>query len=260
MKRHALLSYLHHALLVMFSLAFFSFGNRAAPVLAQATIAGISEKGLGEETERDFKLVDTYIKYRKGHVEVGWTTKGQGDIVGFQLERRMATGSDIAPGSVGTVTDWEVVRYLKRYDEKGRQGTYSIVDSMAMDPVSYDPVNLGEPTPLQYRLAQVRPDGSLADEEILSIAVLPPAEFSARSYKQPSTTIATIEYNIPRRTRVQIKVYDTTQQFEETLLNEIVDPGRYKAYFDGAERRSGLYVYHISAGEELWIEPLMLVK
>lgn len=87
-----------------------------------------------------------------------------------------------------------------------------------------------------------------------------PPEFTAKTYIRPESPLATIEYDLSRQMRVQVYVYDITRSFSEELVDKVHEPGKYREYFDGSDRKSGLYICKILAGTETWIEPLLLIK
>ena len=90
--------------------------------------------------------------------------------------------------------------------------------------------------------------------------VSPPPSFSARSYTTPRSPIATIEYKIPVAMRVKVYVYSTDGAYSKLHINKMHEPGIFREYFDGAEHDSGLYMGRIVAGDNEWIEPILLVK
>ena len=69
----------------------------------------------------------------------------------------------------------------------------------------------------------------------------------------PFTGNARIEYEISSRTLTRIRVYDVTGRIVATLVDEVKDPGRYMAIWDGTSSDggrvgSGVYFYRMAAG------------
>lgn len=93
-----------------------------------------------------------------------------------------------------------------------------------------------------------------------SLVVDAATPFFARTYQSAQSTKVTIEYNIPETQRVKVEVFDVNNTYSETLVNVRQEPGNYKVYFDGSERKSGLYICKITVNKDVWIEPMLLVK
>jgi len=58
----------------------------------------------------------------------------------------------------------------------------------------------------------------------------------------------TIEYAIPARSLVKIKVYDNTGKEVTTLVSETKEAGEYKVKCNTAKFPSGVYYYKLECG------------
>ena len=75
----------------------------------------------------------------------------------------------------------------------------------------------------------------------------------------PSTTI---KYKIPEISFVTIKVYDVLGNEITTLVNEEKTVGEYNVEFriDDLELTSGIYIYHLRAGNYIETRKMVLLK
>lgn len=81
-----------------------------------------------------------------------------------------------------------------------------------------------------------------------------------QNYPNPFNPSTTISYSIPKKSIVELKVYDMLGREVETLVNKMQNEGEYKIQFNGSSLPSGIYVYTIQAGEYRTSKKLMLLK
>ena len=231
---------------------FFVFGlllvyvprSGAQPVIAEL------DPGSGRTVEETLSgIINTYVKRSKSHVEIGWTSSNDTQTTGFRISRlRVSSAYSVETRSLDS--SWELVDFVEPKAASEVNVDYTFIDSSS--------VEAGEQ--VLYRVQQFASSGALGNPVELDAGIQTPNRFSARSYRHPSSPITTIEYTLPERVRVRMTIYDSARTFSEVLVNEVLDPGIYKAYFDGSSQNSGLYIGQIKAGKETWIEPILLVK
>jgi hypothetical protein len=81
-----------------------------------------------------------------------------------------------------------------------------------------------------------------------------------QNYPNPFNPITRIEFQIPQKENVEIKIYDITGREVTTLINEVKNPGTYSVSFDGSKYASGVYFYRIKTGEYISSRKLVLLK
>ena len=82
----------------------------------------------------------------------------------------------------------------------------------------------------------------------------------SQNYPNPFNPGTKIEYGLPERAYVTLKVYDVLGREVATLVDEEVNAGYHQASFDGSSLSSGLYFYRLSAGRFSTTKRLMLLK
>jgi len=93
-----------------------------------------------------------------------------------------------------------------------------------------------------------------------------PSEFSLKqNYPNPFNASTQIEYELPSRAQVILKIYDLLGREIRTLVEASQNAGNHAAVWDGKndagqELSSGLYVYKLSAGNHVRTKKLLLLK
>ena len=88
-----------------------------------------------------------------------------------------------------------------------------------------------------------------------------PAEFALnQNYPNPFNPGTTIEYHLPEKSFVSIKVYNLLGKEVESLVNENKAEGIHKVYFDASRLSSGVYFYKLRTGKFVEIKKMTLLK
>ena len=96
-----------------------------------------------------------------------------------------------------------------------------------------------------------------ADQESL----LTPDNFNlAQNYPNPFNPVTTIQYSIPQRSSVTLKVFDVLGNEVATLVNEYREAGRYEIEFDATGLASGIYFYKLQAGNYVETKKMILMR
>ena len=69
-----------------------------------------------------------------------------------------------------------------------------------------------------------------------------------QSYPNPFNSSTNIQFGLPHEAPVVLRVYDALGQAQETLVDEVLQAGRYTVDYDAAALASGMYFYRIEAG------------
>jgi hypothetical protein len=88
-----------------------------------------------------------------------------------------------------------------------------------------------------------------------------PHAFSlAQNYPNPFNPATTIEYQMPTRAYVTLRVMNLIGQEVATLVNEVQNAGKKSVVFEGADLPSGMYYYQLSAGGFKQTRKLVLLR
>lgn len=82
----------------------------------------------------------------------------------------------------------------------------------------------------------------------------------AQNYPNPFNPSTTINFNIQKRTKVTLDIYNTLGQKVATVLNEVVNPGAHNVEFDGSDLSSGVYFYQLTADNFKSTRKMVLMK
>ena len=93
-----------------------------------------------------------------------------------------------------------------------------------------------------------------------------PVEFALhQNYPNPFNPVTNIRFDIPEESGVRMDIYNITGQKVATLVNGRMEPGFHSIRWDGTndlgkQLASGMYIYHIKAGDFRDVKKLLLVK
>ena len=91
--------------------------------------------------------------------------------------------------------------------------------------------------------------------------LLSPNEYNlAQNYPNPFNPTTTIQYSIPQRSNVTLKVYDLLGNEVAALVNEEKERGVYTVNFDASQLSSGIYFYRLQAGSFVQTKKMILIK
>ena len=91
--------------------------------------------------------------------------------------------------------------------------------------------------------------------------LLTPTEYNlAQNYPNPFNPTTTIQFSIPQRSNVVLKVYDVLGTEVKTLVNEEKEQGVYTINFDASQLASGIYLYKLQAGSFVETKKMLMLK
>ena len=91
-------------------------------------------------------------------------------------------------------------------------------------------------------------------------AALPSAYALFQNYPNPFNPSTIIRYSLPGRSHVILAIFNALGQRVATLVNGDVDAGNHSVRFDGSNLASGVYFYHIQAGDFVQSKKLIVVR
>jgi hypothetical protein len=88
-----------------------------------------------------------------------------------------------------------------------------------------------------------------------------PTEFALnQNYPNPFNPTTTINFELPRDVKVKLTIYDILGREVTTLVDEQMEAGIHNVQFDAARYASGVYFYHLKAGDRVFSKKMMLLK
>jgi hypothetical protein len=88
-----------------------------------------------------------------------------------------------------------------------------------------------------------------------------PSKYSlSQNYPNPFNPVTSIEFEIPEKTFVSLKITDITGKEVDNLLNEYKEPGKYNVSFDANRFSSGVYFYTIRTANYYNSRKMVLIK
>jgi len=87
-----------------------------------------------------------------------------------------------------------------------------------------------------------------------------PLSYKLQNYPNPFNPTTTIAYQLPKKSHVLLRVYNTLGKEVATLVNGDKEAGYYNVSFDATNLPSGIYIYHFQAGKYQLIRKMILLK
>jgi hypothetical protein len=82
----------------------------------------------------------------------------------------------------------------------------------------------------------------------------------AQNYPNPFNPTTTIKYSVATDDMVSLKVFNVLGQEVKTLVNEQQKPGFYQVQFDASKLASGVYIYKLTSGNQIYSKKMLLLK
>jgi subtilisin family serine protease len=164
--------------------------------------------------------------YADGQVNLEWITSTEINNLGFEIQREDQNHSYTTIGFVegkGTTTS---------------NNHYSFVDQDFSSGKNY------------YRLKQIDFDGTFSYTDEVLVDITSATEFSlSQNYPNPFNPSTKVNYTIPQKSNVKMKLFDILGNEIKTLLNEEVESGVHSLSVDMNGYSSGIYLIKLIAGD-----------
>lgn len=103
--------------------------------------------------------------------------------------------------------------------------------------------------------------GNRSEIGINQIGTNVPDKFALKqNYPNPFNPVTNIEFDLPKKEFVNLKIYNSIGEEIAVLVNEVKGAGTYKVDWDAKNLPSGAYYYRITAGDFVQTNKMMLVK
>jgi hypothetical protein len=186
----------------------------------------------GEFVREEFNVNDSSFVNRKVLISnLRWTWSMTGNAIGFLRNDSLL------------VYSYKTEKYINRYD----LSSIKHLDDIVID------------SPYVY-IHQILSVTDIAKEKTL------PSEFVLKgNYPNPFNPSTTISFVLPKRERVEIKIYNALGQFVRGLVNEEREAGENKIVWNGKDNdgrgaASGIYFYHVQSSKNFATGKMVLQK
>jgi hypothetical protein len=181
------------------------------------------------------------------NVLLTWHTLSEIDNLGFDVERSLsATGTfDAIPGSFtpghGTTVDPHDYSYTDT-TTGGKDWWYRLKQTDRSGGVNYSEATQAMVTALAEEIA------------------MPTAFGLDQNYPNPFNPSTSIRYALPQGAHVTLIVYNVLGQEVAKLADDVQAAGYHTVTFDASSLGSGVYLYRLVAGKEVFLKKMLLVK
>lgn len=183
------------------------------------------------------ELVSFNSSIDKNSVKLNWTTSYELNNKGFSIERK----SD---------AEFKEISFVNGFGNSNNNQSYTFND-----------VNL-RTGKYSYRLKQIDLNGNYKYYALSNeVTIGAPQQFIlSQNYPNPFNPVTNIEFELPKNSFVDLKVFDITGKEVSSLVNQSLNAGYYQFKFDASGLSSGSYFYKISAGNFTSMKKMIVVK
>ncbi len=154
-----------------------------------------------------------------------WETISELNNYGFEIER-----------SSNKMT-WIKLGFVAGKGNSNSPKKYSFIDNDVISDEHY-----------YYRLKQIDNDGNYVYSDVVDAIIKLRFEFNlGQNYPNPFNPATLINYSVPQKSLVTIKVYDIIGREVASLVNEEKAAGNYTVQFNASNLASGVYFYRMKA-------------
>lgn len=110
--------------------------------------------------------------------------------------------------------------------------------------------------------AKIKIGNTSTSIEVRNIEQIPTDYSLYQNYPNPFNPETTIKYELPKKEHVILKIYDILGREVATLVNREQSPGKYEVKFNSQQKNitSGVYLYSLKAGKNIFNKKMLLVK
>ena len=174
-------------------------------------------------------------------VTLKWTTETEIDNYGFEVERTLS--------STTPLQGWEKIGFVQGSGNSNSPNEYSYIDKKLIGGSKF-----------MYRLKQIDNTGQYEYSNEVEVNLIPTEYALFQNYPNPFNPSTTIRYQLPKESKVAIKIYSILGSEVMELLNEQKEAGTYEIEFNAEVLSSGTYIYRIIADDFIQTKKMTLIK
>jgi len=181
---------------------------------------------------------------KENKVNLYWKTETEVGNFGFEIERAL-----INPKSTIQNSQFRKIGFIGGHGNSNSPIEYSFTDDKLFGGSNF-----------KYRLKQIDNDGQFEYSDIVEVGVVPDEFALFQNYPNPFNPTTTIRYQLPKESKVNIKIYDILGEQVMELVNETKQAGVYEVEFNAQNLPSGTYIYRIITEGFTETKKLLLLK
>jgi len=173
-------------------------------------------------------------------VQLRWKTETEVNNYGFEIER--STGA--------SETNWETIGFIKGNGNSNSQKDYAYSDAEIDQSGNY-----------LYRLKQINNNGTYEYSDVVTVGVGAPDKYElSQNYPNPFNPETRINFSIPVKQYVSLKVYNSLGELVKELINEYKEAGSYSVEFNASNLSNGIYIYRLETQNFVSNKKMTLIK
>ncbi len=190
----------------------------------------------------------TAMDSKEKGVILHWKTESEADCAGFHVWR---SGTEAGP------YDRITTSLIQAHGNSSTATDYTFIDKNVHDGILY-----------WYKIEEISIEGKSKFFGPISVTGITPvpAEFTlSQNYPNPFNPETTLEYQLPEKCFVSIKIYTLLGQEIKELLEEYQSPGRWTVKWNGTDNfgrkvPSGIYLFRMKASSYTEIRKMTLTR
>lgn len=224
-------------------------GPNENPTVKRAGLSGFSQFTIGGnfgnnnplEGPLPVKLVSFNSTVKGRDVILNWQTEKEENNEGFEIEKSVFKSEQLI---------WNKIGFVSGKGNSNEPVNYSFRDG-----------NL-QSGKYKYRLKQIDYNGNFEYFELNgNVEIEIPAKFTLKqNYPNPFNPLTKIDFDLPEKGFVVLKVYDILGRELLSLLNENKEAGFYTVEFNADKFNSGVYIYRLTVNGISAIKKLVVLK
>ena len=172
------------------------------------------------------------------NIQLHWKTETEVNNYGFEIERSDEN------------SDWVVINFVKGSGNSNSPKNYL-----------YNDVSVSQSGTYYYRLKQIDNDGKYEYSKVVAVGVGTPDQYDlSQNYPNPFNPETKINFSLPVKQYVSLKVYNALGELVKELVNEFREAGSYSVTFDGSDLSSGVYIYRLETEDFVMNKKMTLLK
>jgi hypothetical protein len=176
--------------------------------------------------------------FNGGNIDLRWRTETEVNNYGFDIERAKDN------------SDWLTISFIEGHGNSNSPKQYYFIDT-----------DIDQSGTYYYRLKQIDNDGTYEYFDFVSVEVGVPNSFNlSQNYPNPFNPETIIDYTLPEKQFVSLRIYNTLGELVAELVNEIKEAGSYSVTFNASQLPSGVYIYRLQTFEFAENKKMTLLK